>query len=69
MSDFVTILKGIVLILSSIFILEVCIISSSKSFFEFIALGLFVIGLITCLVGFHNVKIELEANSKNGNCK
>lgn len=51
MNDIVTVLKGITFILSSIFLIN---------FTVWPALILFIIGVLTCLVGFHNNKIDKE---------
>ena len=56
MDGILTVLKGIILILSSLFVLRV----ADTSWGELLALGLFVTGLVVCLVGFHNYKIDKE---------
>ncbi len=54
MNNIITVLKGIVLILSSLFVLGV----ADSAWGELPACGLFVIGLLVCLVGFHNYNID-----------
>ncbi|MBQ9969528.1 MAG: hypothetical protein IJP15_03435 [Oscillospiraceae bacterium] len=56
MDNVITILKGITLILSSLFVLGV----ADTSWGELPAWGLFIVGLVVCLVGFHNYKIDKE---------
>ena len=58
MKDLRTILEGIVIILSSLFLLGVCILSSEKGAVALIAEGLFVVGLVVTLAGFHNSKLD-----------
>ena len=56
MDGIITVLKGIVLILSSLFVLGV----ADTSWSELLTFGLFVTGIVVCLVGFHNYKIDKE---------
>lgn len=54
MNNIVTILKGIVLILSSLFVLGI----ADTSWEELPAWGLFLSGILVSLVGFHNHNID-----------
>lgn len=54
MKNMITILKGIVLLLCSLFVL----VFADSSIGELLALALFTAGLLVCLAGFHNSRLD-----------
>lgn len=57
MKSIKVILAGIVLILSSLFFMGICIINRNGGFYpDGLALGLFILGIIICVIGLFFVK-------------
>ena len=54
MKNVITILKGIVLLLCALFVL----VMADSIIGELLALGLFAAGLLVCLAGFHNSRLD-----------
>ena len=54
MNDIIIVLKGIVLLLSSLFVLGI----ADSSWTELLAFVLFLAGILTCLAGFHNYNVS-----------
>ena len=53
MDDIITVLKGIVLLLSGLFVLGI----ADSSWTELLAFVLLLAGILTCLAGFHNYSV------------